>query len=109
MSNTQHFQYDEFNTILSEIENKYSYSVDKQHLEQMYDIGIMMVNRKFNIKIVDVLTNIIDDLTDDLIEDIRLEKRNELITALQNGIKDGIKNDKNNNVSNIEKILSSLK
>jgi len=103
-------QYEELNNILTEIESKYSYSVDKQHLEQMYDIGILMVNKKFNIKIVDVLTNIIDNLTDDLTEEIRIEKRNELITALQNGIKDGIKDTENiKNKSYIDRLLNDFK
>lgn len=85
---------DEVSEMLNKISNKYTNDADMKHLNQIYDIGIMMANRKFNKhKLANKLSEIIDKYTYHPINDIREHKKKQLMTALQQGIDDGNSDD----------------
>src|SRR5579872_2861230 len=80
---------DEILSFLSKIQNKYSSNAEQKHLNQMYDIGILCVNKKFNQqKLVQSLTKIIDERSKDPIRKVRDNKRASLIAAFKQGILD---------------------
>lgn len=76
---------------LSKIANKYSDNAEQKHLNQMYNIGIMLTNKKFNKeKMIKKIEKIIDIRSQDAIEQVREHKRKSLIDALNRGIEDGL-------------------
>lgn len=82
---------DEIAVFLSKIQNKYSGNADQKHLNQLYDIGILIANKNFNHhKIVQKITKIIEERSQDSIKKIRDYKRHHLIEALKKGIEDGL-------------------
>lgn len=85
---------DEISSFLSQIHNKYSNNAEKKYLNQMYDIGILIANKKFNQqKLTDVINKILDKKSTDPIKKISDEKRKSLLDALKRGIKDGMSDD----------------
>ena len=81
---------DEVSILLNRISNKYTGNALMKDLNQMYDVGIMMANKKFDKeKLVNKLTKIIDIKSDHPIKEIRFQKKKQLLEALQNGINDG--------------------
>ncbi len=81
----------EITDFLSRIGNKYSDNADQKHLNQMYDIGIMLTNKKFNKeKMIVKLEHIIESRSSDPIQIVREHKRKSLIDALNKGIEDGL-------------------
>lgn len=103
---------DEIATLLSKIQNKYSGNAEQKHLNQLYDIGILIVNKNFNHhKIVQKLTKIIEERSRDPIKKIRDYKRQNLLDALKQGIVDGLSeeyrfayNDTNKYIFNSERL-----
>ncbi|VBB18311.1 hypothetical protein YASMINEVIRUS_774 [Yasminevirus sp. GU-2018] len=82
---------DEISSFLSKIQNKYSGNAEQKHLNQMYDIGILITNKTFNHqKLVQKLTKIIEDRSRDPIKKVREHKRRTLIDALKKGVEDGM-------------------
>lgn len=82
---------DEIAAFLSKIQNKYTDNAEQKHLNQLYDIGILIVNKNFNHhKIVQKITKIIEERSQDPIKKIRDYKRHHLIEALKKGIEDGL-------------------
>lgn len=82
---------DDISALIGRIQNKYSGNVEQKHLNQMYDIGILITNKKFNHqKLVPKLNKIIDERANDAIKKIRDHKRSMLIDALKTGIADGM-------------------
>lgn len=82
---------DEIAMFLSKIQNKYSDNTDQKHLNQMYDIGILVANRDFNReKLIKKLTKIIDERTREHIKKVRVVKRTQLVEAFKKGIEDGM-------------------
>jgi hypothetical protein len=80
---------DEISSFLSKIENKYSGNADQKHLNQMYDIGILVVNKNFNQKkLIQKITKIIEDRSKDQLKTIRELKRKSLMDAFKQGIED---------------------
>lgn len=80
---------DEISSFLAKIQNKYSGDAEMKHLNQMYDIGIMIVNKNFNHqKLIQKLTKIIEKRSRDPIPQVREHKRRTLIDALKRGIQD---------------------
>jgi hypothetical protein len=76
---------------LSKLLNKYSGNAEKKHLNQMYDIGLIISNKKFDEeKMVEKLTKIIKERTDHPVSEVKEEKRKVLINALIRGIEDGL-------------------
>jgi hypothetical protein len=85
---------DEIASFLSKIKNKYSGNAERKHLNQMYDIGILCMNKKFNQqKLVNLLSKLIEDRSNDPIKKIRDEKRASLIAAFKKGIEDASSDD----------------
>lgn len=85
---------DEISSFLSKIQNKYSGNAEQKHLNQLYDIGILCVNKSFNHqKLVEKLTKIIEDRSQDPLKKIRDHKRSSLIAAFKKGIEDGLSDD----------------
>ena len=83
--------YNSISSILSTIYNKYSGGAEQKHLCQLYDIGVILVNRKFNkIKIIQKINKIIDDRSYDVIKEARKHKKIQLIKALRRGITDAM-------------------
>jgi len=82
---------DDVSSFLSKIHNKYSGNAEQKHLNQLYDIGILCVNKSFDHrKLVEKLTKIIDDRSQDPLKHIRDHKRTTLIAAFKKGIEDGL-------------------
>jgi hypothetical protein len=82
---------DEISQFLSRIQNKYSGNAEQKHLNQLYDIGIMCVNKKFNHqKLTQKLAKIIDERSCDPLKTVRDSKRDALISAFKQGILDGL-------------------
>lgn len=80
---------DEISFFLSKIQNKYSDNAEQKHLNQLYDIGILCVNKNFNQqKLVEKITKIIEERSQDSIKRIRDNKRAALINAFKKGIED---------------------
>lgn len=85
---------DEISSFLSKIQNKYSGNAEQKHLNQLYDIGILCVNKSFNHqKLVEKLTKIIEERSQDPLKKIRDHKRATLIAAFKKGIEDGLSED----------------
>lgn len=85
---------DEISIFLSKIQNKYSGGAYQKHLNQMYDIGILVTNKDFNKdKLVKKLTHIIEIKSNDSIKKVRDSKRKALLQAFKRGIKDGLSDD----------------
>ena len=49
-SDSKNISYDEISNFLSKIQNKYSGNAEQKHLNQLYNIGILCVNKSFNHK-----------------------------------------------------------
>jgi hypothetical protein len=82
---------DEIFECISRIQNKYSGNAEQKHLNQMYDIGILMTNKPFDTKkLIDKLTKIIDNRSRDPLRKVQEYKRSCLIDALKRGITDGM-------------------
>lgn len=76
--------------VLGKIKNKYSGNTDQKHLNQMYEIGILVTNKKFDKeKLNTKLSKLIDEKSYDVIEIVRQHKRKELLNAFKQGVKDG--------------------
>jgi len=85
-----HIACDEITSFLSKIQNKYSDNAEQKHLNQMYDIGILCVNKNFDQqKLIEKLSKIIEARSQDPIKKIRDNKRISLINAFKQGIEDG--------------------
>ena len=85
---------DEISNFLSKIQNKYSGNTQQKHLNQMYEIGILMTNKRFNRhKLIQKLTKIIEERTYDPIKKIKDHKHKILINALKKGVEDGMSED----------------
>jgi len=81
---------DEISSYLGKITNKYSGNAEQKHLNQLYDIGILIVNNSFNHqKLAKKLTKIIEDRSFDTIKQVQDHKRQSLLDALKRGIEDG--------------------
>jgi hypothetical protein len=81
---------DEITNFLSKIQNKYSGGADQKHLNQMYDIGIIIANRKFDKdRLINKLTIIINKRSDDPLKQVRDMKKRALLEALSKGVEDG--------------------
>lgn len=90
-TNESNITSDEISSYLGRIQNKYSGNAEQKHLNQLYDIGILIVNKNFNHqKLVQKLTKIIEDRSQDPIKKIRDHKRQTLLAALERGIEDGM-------------------
>lgn len=75
---------------LSELSNKYSGNVEQKNLNEIYDIGLMIANKKFNQdKMIEKVSSIINKKAHSEISDIFISRKNQLIEALNNGIRDG--------------------
>ena len=101
--NNTDYHNDEIGSFLSRMQNKYSGNADQKHLNQLYDIGILITNKSFNKKkLIHKINKIIDDRSRDPIKKVSELKRIELVSALKRGIKDGMSDeyrfayDKNN-------------
>lgn len=82
---------DDIANFLSKISNKYSGNAEQKNLNQMYDIGILIANKKFNKdKLIQKLTKIIEEKSNDPIKQIRDAKKISFINALKQGISDGM-------------------
>jgi hypothetical protein len=82
---------DEVSCFLSKIQNKYSGNAEQKHLNQMYDIGILVVNKNFNQKkLISKITKIIEERSHDPIKRIKDMKKKSLIGALKKGIDDAM-------------------
>lgn len=82
---------DEISSFISRIQNKYSNNAEQKHLNQMYDIGILIVNKEFNKdKLIDKLTKIIEKRSWDPLKKVREHKKKTLLNALQQGIDDAM-------------------
>ena len=80
----------EIESFLGKIQNKYSGNADQKHLNQMYDIGILISNKDHNKqKMAIKLAKLVEERSADPIKLVREYKRNKLLDALQQGIKDG--------------------
>ena len=85
---------DEISSFLSKIHNKYSNNAEQKHLNQVYDIGILCVNKSFDHqKLVSKLTRIIDERSQDPLKNVREHKKATLIAAFKKGIEDGMSDD----------------
>ena len=85
---------DEISSYLSQLHNKYSNNAEQKYLNQMYDIGILVANKKFNQKkLTDVINKILDKKSNDPIKKIRDDKRKSLLNAFKQGIEDGLSDD----------------
>ena len=85
---------DEISEFLSQMHNKYSNNAEKKYLNQMYEIGILVANKKFNQqKLTDVINKILEKKSNDPIKKIRDEKRKSLLDAFKHGIEDGMSDD----------------
>ena len=90
-SDSKNISYDEISNFLSKIQNKYSGNAEQKHLNQLYNIGILCVNKSFNHKkLVEKLTKIINERCNDPIQKIRESKKASLIEAFKKGISDGL-------------------
>lgn len=82
---------DEISSFISKIQNKYSGNAEQKHLNQLYDVGILLVNREFNHdKIVKKIAKIIDERSYDNLKSVRESKRKSLLDALKQGINDAM-------------------
>lgn len=82
---------DDITNFLSKIQNKYSGNAEQKHLNQLYDIGIMVANKNYNRdKLIKKLTKIVEDRSDDPIKKVREYKRVMLLEAFEKGIGDGL-------------------
>lgn len=80
---------DDISSFLEKIKNKYSGNAEQKHLNQLYDIGILCVNKSFNRqKLIRTLTKLIDERCKDPVKQIRDNKRAALIEAFKKGIED---------------------
>ena len=85
---------DEISGFLSKIHNKYSGNAEQKHLNQLYDIGILCVNKSFNRqKLIVKITKIIEERSHDSLKNIRDLKKSALISAFKKGIEDGLSDD----------------
>lgn len=81
---------EEIEKFLGKIQNKYSGNAEQKHLNQMYDIGILISNRKHNRqKMATKIAKIVEERSADPIKLTREHKRHALLEALQKGIEDG--------------------
>jgi hypothetical protein len=81
----------EIESFLGKIQNKYSGNTDQKHLNQMYDIGILVSNKKHNKqKMAIKLAKLVDERSIDPIKIVSENKRKNLLNALQQGVKDGM-------------------
>jgi hypothetical protein len=91
ITNDEEETQDEISLFLSKIKNKYSNNTEQKHLNQMYDIGILVANKEFNKEKLSIkLTKFIDDRTKDTIRKVKNAKRNRLINAFKQGVEDGL-------------------
>jgi len=82
---------DEVSCFLSKIQNKYSGNAEQKHLNQLYDIGILVVNKNFNQKkLISKISKIIEERSHDPIKRIKDMKKKSLIGALKKGIDDAM-------------------
>jgi DNA-binding transcriptional ArsR family regulator len=80
---------EEISYFLSRIINKYSGNAEQKHLNQLYDIGVLCVNKRFDYqRMIRLLTKVIDERSKDPIKKIREEKRSALIAAFKKGSDD---------------------
>lgn len=85
---------DEISSFLSQLHNKYSNNAEQKCLNQMYDIGILVANKKFNQeKLTNVINRILDKKSHDPIKKIKDDKRKSLLNAFKQGINDGLSED----------------
>ena len=82
---------DDITTFLAKIHNKYSNNAEQKHLNQMYNIGILVANKNFNReKLTRIIEKIIQKRSHDPIKKIKEQKRKSLIEAFKKGINDAI-------------------
>lgn len=82
---------DEISLFISRIQNKYSGNAEQKHLNQMYDIGVLIVNKNFNkTKLIEKLTKIIEERSKDSLKKVREYKKIALMDALNRGIDDAM-------------------
>lgn len=81
---------DEISSFIDKIRKKYSDNADQKHLNQLYDIGILIANKKINDKFASKLSKIIDDRSSNPIREVRETKRQMLLDAFKKGINDGM-------------------
>ena len=80
----------EIDKVLGQIKNKYSGNIEQKYLNQMYEIGILVTNKKFDKeKLNKKLSKMIDERSYDAIEIVRQAKRKDLLNAFKQGVKDG--------------------
>lgn len=85
---------DEISSYLAQLHNKYSNNAEKKCLNQMYNIGVLVANKKFNQqKLTEVINKLLDKKSDDPIKKIRDDKRKSLLDAFKHGVKDGMSDD----------------
>jgi hypothetical protein len=85
---------DSISEFLSKIQNKYSGNAEQKHLNQLYDIGILVVNKNFNRqKIIQKITKIIEKRSNDPIKQIRDAKKEALLASFKKGIDDALSNE----------------
>ncbi len=80
--------------IITKLYNKYTYNIDQKYYNQLYDIGIIIVNKNYDHnKLVHKLTNLIAKLSCDNNTENERNKRVHLINALKKGITDATTNE----------------
>ena len=79
----------EIDLFLSKIQNKYSGNAYQKDLNQLYDVGILVVNKNFDRKkIVKKIKKMIKERSKDPIKQVRDAKKVSLFEAFKQGIKD---------------------
>jgi hypothetical protein len=92
-SNLENQEEDEISSVITKIKKKYSDNADQKHLNQLYDVGILIANKKINDKFASKLSKIIDERSSNPIREVREAKRQMLLDAFKNGLNDGLSNE----------------
>ncbi len=80
---------EDISSFLAKIYNKYSDNAQQKHLNQMYNIGILVANKNFKRdKLTRIIEKIIQERSQDPIKKIKEQKRKSLIDAFKKGIND---------------------
>lgn len=89
-NDTKSSESNDIRNFLGKISNKYSNQADQKHLNQLYNIGIAVANKKFNKeKLIPKLEKIIEERSYNPIPEIQESTRMSLIDAFKKGISDG--------------------
>jgi uncharacterized protein YpuA (DUF1002 family) len=81
---------DDIKNILLKLENKYSGNAEQKHLNEMYDIGLLISNKEIDHKKMTIkLNNLIEKKAKSDIRELYERKKKSLIEALNHGINDG--------------------